>query len=374
MDERTSLPLLLEDLVAQRWPSLTVYVCVNQPDAWWNDGDDAHAAVCRENVMLLQQLRQWTQRLELTVLDCASPSSGWPLRRQGVGWARKRLLDRIMSTAADDDIVVSLDADTRISEDYLCRVAATFDACPSWAAVAVPYFHRLSGDESADRALLRYECYMRHYLIQMLRIGNPYAFTAIGSSMAFTAQAYRRTGGVRPLQGGEDFYLMQKFVKTGQVGLWLVGDADAIPVFPSGRVSHRVPFGTGPAVSMDLAGQAARYPFFAPAGFAAVGETFARFVDLYDGDVATPMTDFLQRQLDTDDLWGPLRRNHTSRDRFVHACVERVDGLRILQYLRSRPDGILPDSAVVDFAHTPLSELNEFRNALMREEMSLRQQ
>ena len=372
MDELETLPLLLDDLVAQQWPSLTVYVCVNQPDTWWNDGDEGHAAVCNNNARLLRQLQQWTQRLNLTVLDRTSPMQGWTPRRQGVGWARKQLLDSIMSTAGDDDIVVSLDADTRIVGDYLRRLAATFDAHPSWSAVAVPYYHRLSGEDAADRALLRYECYMRHYLIQMLCIVNPYAFTAIGSSMAFTVRAYRRTGGISPLQGGEDFYLMQKFAKTGQVGRLLEGDVDDIPVFPSGRVSHRVPFGTGPAMSLALADQAVRYPFFAPAAFAAVGETFARFADLYDGDVVTPMTAFLQRQLDAVDLWGPLRRNHTSRERFVHACVERVDGLRILQYLRSRPDGVLPDSAVVDFVHAPVAELDEFRNTLMQKEMSLR--
>lgn len=374
MDERESLPLLLDDLVAQQWPSLTVYVCVNQPDAWWHDGDEKHVSVCRNNALLLQQLPQWAHQLDLVVLDCSSPSMGWQQKRQGVGWARKRLLDHIMAATSHDDIIVSLDADTRIAENYLRRLADSFAMHPSWAAVAVPYYHRLSGDETIDRPLLRYECYMRHYLIQLLRIANPYAFTAIGSAMAFTARAYSRSGGICPLQGGEDFYLMQKFVKTGTVGLTLEGDADDIPVFPSGRVSHRVPFGTGPAVSLSLVEQAARYPFFAPEGFAAVAETFSRFTDLYGQDEDTPMTRFLQHQLDTDDLWGPLRRNHTSIERFVHACIERVDGLRILQYLRSRPDGILPDSAVADFVRAPLEQLDALRNDLLRKEMLLRQQ
>ncbi len=61
------------------------------------------------------------------------------------------------------------------------------------------------------------------------------------------------------------------------------------------------------------------------------------FPSLYDGDKETPMSDFLRAQLSTDDLWQPLRDNFKTRDHFVHACAERVDGLRILQYLKSRP-------------------------------------
>lgn len=375
MDELETLPLTLDDLAAQSWSSFKVYVCVNQPDTWWNDGNDSHAAVCQSNARLLQRLEDYRSRLDLVVVDCSSPSLGWQGRRQGVGWARKRLFEVIESVCCDEEVIVSLDADTRLDSDYLRRLVLTFDMHPTWSAVSVPYLHRLSGDESVDRPLLRYECYMRHYLTQMLRIGNPYAFTAIGSAMAFTCRAYRRCGGITPLQGGEDFYLMQKFAKVGSVGLWLDGGAkDYIPVFPSGRVSHRVPFGTGPAVSMAVAEQAVRYPFFSPVGFDAVRDTYAMFPELYDRDAETPMTDFLKRQLATDDLWGPLRRNHTTRDRFVHACAERVDGLRILQYLRFRPDGVLDDSEVADFIHAPVAHLDDLRNKMLRQEMSLRQQ
>ena len=381
MDELATLPATLADLAAQTLPSFRLYVCVNQLDSWWHDGDAAHLAVCRRNADLLQLLSQWRQRLDLTVVDCSSPSLGWPPRRQGVGWARKRLFDAIVRELPADALVVSLDADTRVDADYLRRLALTFDRHPDWAALSVPYYHRLSGDEGIDRPLLRYECYMRHYLLQLLalrraltpRVPFPYAFTAIGSAMAFTCRAYLRCGGITPLQGGEDFYLMQKFAKTGHVGLFLEGgDADYIPLFPSGRISRRVPFGTGPAVAMTVADQAARYPFFAPSAFDAVADTYACFPALYERDIDTPMTPFLQRQLATDDLWGPLRCNHTSCDRFVRACVERVDGLRILQYLRVRPDGVLPDSAVADFQNASVAELDTFRNALLQKERTQR--
>ena len=33
--------------------------------------------------------------------------------------------------------------------------------------------------------------------------------------------------------------------------------------------------------------------------------------------------------------WQPLRENHRTQERFVGACHQRLDGLRILQYLKA---------------------------------------
>ena len=62
--------------------------------------------------------------------------------------------------------------------------------------------------------------------------------------MAVRAHAYARQGGMNRRQAGEDFYFMQKLVDGEQVE----NIAEAT-VFPSARLSHRVPFGTGKALS-----------------------------------------------------------------------------------------------------------------------------
>ena len=86
------------------------------------------------------------------------------------------------------------------------------------------------------------------------------------------------------------------------------------------------------------------------------------------------MTSFLRQQLDTDDLWEPLRRNFRTREHFVHACEERVDGLRILQYLKNTPAFHLPDKALgVDFKQDTIATLDAFRRQLFGQEMELRQ-
>lgn len=377
MDELDSLPALLEDIRRQRGVDYSVFVCVNQPDTWTSDDDMEHRRVSLSNIALLETLRRFYP--EVQVMDRATPGRGMGEKEKGVGWARKCLFDSIVAMSGADEIIVSLDADTRISDNYLRRLLDTFCLHPDISALAVPYYHKLDVDEKKDRTLLRYECYMRHYLIEMMRIASPYAFTAIGSAMAFTARAYKRVGGMTPLQAGEDFYLMQKFAKKGHVHQWLEGCdspdmVDQIAVFPSGRCSTRVPFGTGPSVSMPLAVQAERYPFYASRLFDMVGDTYKLFPCLYEKDMETPMSDFLRRQLATDDIWGPMRNNFKKKELFIHACHERVDGLRILQFLKSRyvPES-LPEG-MPDFCTAPVEVLNRFRDELVRKEMSLRKQ
>ena len=365
MAESANLPALLDCLQRQTARGVSVYCCVNN-----EEGSPLQA----DNEKCLRLLRQ-ADGLSVTVIDRCSPGQGWTGKKRGVGWARKLLFDRIAAERDGDELVVSLDADTDFDDDYLEAVFATMNARPECSAFWVPYFHPLGGDEAVDRALLRYECYMRRYLIQLLCIGSPYAFTALGSAMVFPVWAYRRVGGITPLQGGEDFYLMQKFAKTGMLTGCFAAPYDGRPmtVRPQGRPSTRVPFGTGPAIAKGVEAMEESYPFYADEGFAAVEETYALFPALYEREAETPMSEFLRRQLGTDDLWGPLRRNFKSLPLFVKACAERVDGLRILQYLKNTPAYRLPDSMMeVDFSHDPVETLDAYRRRLFETEMTLR--
>ena len=365
MAEYDNVAPLFHCLQQQSFRQFTVYCCINNPEGspWLDD-----------NLRTLQWLRDYTA-LPVVVIDRCSPGNGWQGKQKGVGWARKVLFDRIGEECPPDEVVVSLDADTAIAPQYLQAVSDTFNTHPDAAAFTVPYYHPLSGDEQTDRPMLRYECYMRHYLIALLRIGNPYAFTALGSAMAFPLKAYRRAGGITPMESGEDFYLMQKFVKTGKV-VRTFGDgthAATWAVRPQGRKSQRVPFGTGPAIAHGIEAMAESYPFYRLEAYEAVRETYAAFPTLYDTLVDTPMTPFLQRQLRTDDPWEPLRQNFRQRDRFVHACMERVDGLRILQYLHSNPHyRIAEEELPVDFRHDSIEVIDRYRNELFEQELTLR--
>ena len=68
--------------------------------------------------------------------------------------------------------------------------------------------------------------------------------TPIGSAFAVRADAYVKQGGMNRRQAGEDFYFLYKLTKLGK----LTELKDAF-VYPSARVSDRVPFGTGAAMT-----------------------------------------------------------------------------------------------------------------------------
>ena len=363
--ERHNLPPLLERLRRQTYRQFTLYCCVNNLEGGYGYEDN------QASLALLRQVDD----LPLVVIDRSSQGCGWTGKKKGVGWARKLLFERIMEERPADELVVSLDADTDFDSNYLQAVVDTMNAHPDHSAFSVPYYHPLSHHEALDRPMLRYECYMRHYLLGLLRIGSPYAFTALGSAIVFPLWAYRRVGGITPLQGGEDFYLLQKFAKTGLLVSQFVEPyrTQGMVVRPQGRISSRVPFGTGPAIAKGIAAMEESYPFYSPEGFAAVKATYDLFPALYDTDIDTPMTPFLCQQLATHDLWSPLRANFKSRHLFVHACAERVDGLRILQYLKNTPAYRLPSAALpVDFLRDPVALLDDYRRHLFAQEMSLR--
>ena len=174
---------------------------------------------------------------------------------------------------------------------------------------------------------------MRYYLLNMLRINNPYGFTALGSAMAFPVWAYKKVGGLTPVAAGEDFYFLQKLIKSGRIGIW----ADTI-AYPSPRLSSRVAFGTGPALIKGLKGDWTSYPNYNISYFDDIKASFDTFTKLFNDNVYTPMDEYLAYKFNNQDIWAPLRNNYRDKDNFIKACVNKIDGLRILQFLHWKVD------------------------------------
>lgn len=345
MDELENLPQLLRCLENQSYRNFMLVVCVNQPDEWWNIREKQE--ICKRNLETLALLKDQKHAF-LTVIDRSSPGSGWDTKKYGVGWARKIAMDHASALTGNHDVILTLDGDTTFSKHYFQSVVNAFDEYPEIKALTVPYFHPLPvKDEPAARAILRYEIYMRYYAMNMLRIGNPYAFTALGSAIACTAQTYQSIGGITPHKSGEDFYFVQKLRKFGQILIWLDEK-----VYPAARFSDRVFFGTGPAMIRGNGGDWSGYPVFPFQYFDEIKATFDGFEQLFENDLEFPMTPFLMDKFGKDP-WKPLRENASTIDRFIRACQHKVDGLRILQYLkwRNRNDDSNDEANLVEFLY-----------------------
>ena len=389
LNESDNINKLLTCLDLQTFSNFTLVACVNQYDNWWED--EVKIDSCRDNQKSISLLNNNNYTFQIEIIDRSTKGTGWPIKKGGVGWARKTLMDYISSKANKNDIIISIDADTYYPTNYFQSIFDFFNAEKDICGLAIPYYHKLDNSVT-DRLILRYEIYMRYYLLNMMRIKNPYGYTALGSAMAFTVWAYTKAGGLTPVSAGEDFYFLQKLVKIGKIKSWISSVA-----YPSSRFSNRVLFGTGPALIKGQNGDWESYPHYHFSLFDKIAETYTLFKNLYSEEIITPMDEFLKNQTNSIDIWSPLRKNYKDKENFVRACINKVDGLRILQFLRKQQQIIkLCDEEIIydyltdyfineidekllsqlknlDYVNSPIELLIELRDFLFHEEMKLRE-
>ncbi|MDP4266412.1 MAG: glycosyltransferase family A protein [Bacteroidota bacterium] len=367
----------------QTYKNFELWVCVNQPDYWWTEKDKI--AICRNNVQTIEYLKS-IEDIKVVILDKAGQGNGWDFSTKScVGLARQYVMEKIDRVALNDDIIISLDADTEFSIDYFQTIVDNFRNHPKAIGLSVPYYHKLTGDEDLDRAILRYEIYMRYYAINMHRINSPYAFTALGSAMAVPVNGYRYIGGISPKNSGEDFYFIQKLAKSGELLIW-----NKERVYPAGRISDRVDFGTGPALKKGVEGDWKSYPIYDYRFFDEIGYTYDLLPELFENDLETPVLEFMSSKFKPPKFWQPMRNTHkNSKERFVRAVKEKIDGLRILQYLKNKQSSVeysdeenllnylkkFHDNSVFNeyhdnyevfsFSNSPVGLLNKLRDYLM---------
>jgi glycosyltransferase involved in cell wall biosynthesis len=327
LNEADRLPALLENIALQSYKNIELIACVNQPEEWWNLDDKRDQ--CLNNQKSLEILKRESP-FPITIIDKSSRGKAWTGKQKGVGWARKLAMDKAAKSGKNNDLMVSIDADTTYPSEYLNSLVQLFNSKKTTVGLANPYYHPLSSHEAQNYAILRYEIYMRNYAINMLLIDNPYHFTALGSAMATTLKVYKKVGGLSPKASGEDFYFLQKLSKYGELIHW-----NSIKVLPAARFSNRVNFGTGPAMLKGHQGDWSSYPIYPHSLFQKVRQTYEAFPSLFEKEIRTPMSSFLQQQLKRDEIWLALRKNYKSQEQFIKACQTLVDGLRILQFLKS---------------------------------------
>ena len=327
LDEMDYLPELISNIKKQNFKSFELFVCVNQPNEWWLNPEKE--IICKNNLLAIELLQKEKQ-FPITIIDKTSKGKGWEKKKFGVGWARKTIMDKICLKADNNDIILTLDADTKFSENYFNSIIDSFNEKEKIVALSIPYYHNLTGNINADRSILHYEIYMRYFSLNLWRISNPYRFTALGSAIAVPVWAYKTIGGITPRKSGEDFYFLQKLRKYGKIKIW-----NNEKVFPAARFSDRVFFGTGPAMIKGNNGDWLSYPFYHFSLFDKINITFDLFSNLYERDIITPMSDFLNTQFRSTNIFKPLRKNFKTRKNFIKACEDKIDGLRILQFLKS---------------------------------------
>jgi hypothetical protein len=202
----------------------------------------------------------------LVLVDRAGPGRYLP-EGQGVGLARKIGNDFVLRLHAAGRIVSpwihNTDADTLLSNDAFDQTAGLED---DGLAAALYFFeHRFGDDPDLALAARLYEISLRYYVLGLAWAESPYAYEAMGSCIAIRPWAYAAVRGFPRKNAAEDFYVLDKLAKAGSIAR-LAGT----PFLLDGRISDRVPFGTGKALSQltGTKGALAGFRLYHPATFA----------------------------------------------------------------------------------------------------------
>lgn len=184
-----------------------------------------------------------------------------PERHAGVGLARKIGMDeacrRLKMAGCIDGLIVNLDADCSVPTNYFHALMKWSNENTDYSGCSIYFEHPLPLDPKLKDGIVHYELHLRYYIEAQRYAGIPYAFQTVGSAMCVRANVYEKVGGMNVRKAGEDFYFIHKIIKYGKYG-----NLDTTTIYPSARISERVPFGTGRAMAEHLIDR--RYAFTYP--------------------------------------------------------------------------------------------------------------
>ncbi len=135
-------------------------------------------------------------------------------------------------------------------------------------------------------------------------------------------------------QAGEDFYFLHKLTQLGQLV-----ELNTTRVYPSARVSDRVPFGTGAALQKWMKGDSRLRSTYCFRSFIDLREFFRLIPVLYlqnpesagDLGVSSPLKRFLKEDDFMDALTG-IRSNSSSAVAFEKRFFQYFNAFKILKF------------------------------------------
>ena len=300
------------------------------------------ADVSADQLQNNRQTLAWLQakpfpQLNLAWVDAGSAGLELPAK-EGVGLARKIGFDLALQRLdwKSSPLLISLDADTLVDENYLSAIFQHF-VVSSKGGTVLPFRHQTSADPQQEAAIRHYELYLRSYVFGLQQAGSPYAYHSIGSTIACRAAAYVNAGGMNRRRAAEDFYFLQQLAKTSGIEP-LVGTV----VRPSPRFSDRVPFGTGKAVRGQVEKGRQLFKFISVDSFKLLRAWFGLVEKAWNlsaenllaraAGISSVLYVFLL-QLDFPTVWGRLQKNYATQQQRSTAFHLWFDGLRTRQLL-----------------------------------------
>lgn len=314
-----------------------------------NNSENADYLQKLQNLQYFNDAKDWLNSYNGNLYFQILLNQKLPHKYAGLGLARKILGDK---AAADfkvqnlNGIIVYLDADCIVSENYFQVISVYFETS-SFNAASIRFEHQVS-DLKINTGIIEYESHLRYYILMQRYIGLPFATHTVGSSMAVLSDSYSSKGGMNKRKAGEDFYFLQKYIKDDECGI-----LTECCVYPSGRISERVPFGTGRAMLNYEANNTFTWQTYNPKSFVILQLLIVNLEKVY---ITTFDLNRLNAQLrafldaiDFDKNLEQIRQNTTTYAAFKKRFFQYFDAFRLMKYLHyMRDEGGINDIPIIE--------------------------
>ncbi|MDP2854104.1 MAG: hypothetical protein Q8O28_07635 [Smithellaceae bacterium] len=311
---------------------------------------------------LLQRIAD--RPLKLGCMDASSPGFEIPPRVGGVGMARKIGMDmalRLLQNSAEPRLILSLDADTLVQPDYLSAIRNVFLSGKTQTGI-IAYEHQMPLDKIERAAICCYEIFLRYWVLGLQYAQSPYAFYSIGSTIVTTTDNYLAVRGMNRREAGEDFYFLNKLAKTGPIS-----QISETRVYPSARISVRVPFGTGAAVGKIVSGAGQEQRLYDPRIFIILKAWIALMKQSFNRsehqilakarDIDPGLASFLVARGFLA-VWPKIRRNLKDQKTYERQFHGWFDGFETLKLVNDLSKTLYPRISLVSALKKILEMLN----------------
>ena len=330
-----------------------------------NDGENSPDSVKQQNAISYLAAQKWAhQKSGIQIKYHPIYIQNLPKKHAGVGLARKIGMDeavRRFEMLNRNGVITSFDADSTCAPNYFQEIHAHFNQHEKCDACSIHYEHPINGgDERANYvAIVLYELHLRYYINALKFAGFQHAVQTVGSAIAVKSKAYQEQGGMSKRKAGEDFYFIHKFTPLGTFK-----ELKTTTVFPSPRVSDRVPFGTGKAVGEILANEKI-YNTYNPESFKVLKKFIQLIPDFYTknytviiSQVPNQLIPFLEEQAFESTL-NEIKSNSTDATSFEKRFYRWFNAFRIMKLLHFLRDTHFENVSVGDGARWLIEELQD---------------
>ncbi|MEP1095996.1 MAG: glycosyltransferase family 2 protein [Cyclobacteriaceae bacterium] len=310
---------------------LLILVVINEPA-------ESTTEITEINRKCLDSLKKYDSNYELVF-----SYQKLPKKKAGVGLARKIGMDeavRIFEKVDEDGVIICYDSDCLCAQNYLIEIENHFLDQKAKAGI-VFYEHQLNGQNK--EWIIQYESYLRYYISGLRYAKYPHAHQTLGSCIIVRSSTYQKQGGMNSRQAGEDFYFLNKVIPSGEFV-----EVNTTTVYPSDRVSDRVPFGTGKAVE-QLMHSKRSYEVYNPKIFEDLRVFFSQITSHPESDPAIipdSISDFLGINIEKD--FEEIRRQTTSQQAFIKRFFGWFDAFKILKYVHFARDNHHPNVGLTE--------------------------